>query len=63
MKVIVDEEKCQGHLRCVLLAPELFRSNDMGHSEALHEEVPPDLEGKAEQAVENCPEEAIRIER
>ena len=63
MKVFVEGDKCQGHLRCVLLAPELFRSDDQGHSETLNEAVPPDLEGKAEQAVENCPEEAIRVER
>lgn len=63
MKVFVDAEKCQGHLRCALLVPEVFEPDDMGHAVPRDELVPPGLEDRIEQAVDNCPEQAIRIER
>lgn len=63
MKVHVDPEKCQGHNRCVVLAAELFDVDDYGYAHELNEgKVPPDLEEKAQLAVDNCPELAISIE-
>ncbi len=63
MKVRVDAEKCQGHNRCIALAGDLFEVDELGYA---HEEndgvVPPELEEKAQKAVENCPEVAITIE-
>ncbi len=63
MKVRVDSEKCQGHNRCIALAGDLFDVDELGYA---HEEndgvVPPELEEKAQKAVENCPEVAITIE-
>ncbi len=63
MRVHVDAEKCQGHNRCYVLAPELFDVDDLGFASVLNDgEVPPQLEEKARMAVANCPEFAISIE-
>jgi ferredoxin len=63
VKVRVDEERCQGHSRCMALAPELFEVDDYGMSHVLIEgDVPADLEDKAKLAAVNCPERAIIIE-
>ncbi len=63
MRVIVDEEKCQGHNRCFAIAPELFDVDDFGTAIALNDGVvPPELEDKARLAAANCPEYAITIE-
>lgn len=63
MRVIVDEEKCQGHNRCFAIAPELFDVDDYGTAIALNDGiVPAELEEKARLAAANCPEYAITIE-
>lgn len=63
MKVRVDTEKCQGHNRCFVVAPELFELDDYGYAHELNDgEVPPGLEEKARLAVQNCPERAIFTE-
>ena len=62
MKVHVDQEKCQGHSRCYILAPELFDVDDLGNGfERGDGTVPDGLEDKAQLAVDNCPEFAITI--
>ena len=63
MRVIVDEEKCQGHNRCFAIAPELFDVDDYGTAIAINDGVvPAELEDKARLAAANCPEYAITIE-
>lgn len=63
MRVVVDQEKCQGHNRCVVVAEELFEIDDLGYASAKGDgSVPPELEEKARMAVANCPEFAITIE-
>ena len=63
MRIILDRDCCQGHNRCRLIAPELFDSDEIGHSVLLVEgEVPTALHDKARLAAANCPEFAIRIE-
>ena len=62
MKVHVNQEKCQGHNRCYMLAPELFDVDDMGTAFEIGDgEVPAELEDKARLAFDNCPEYAIEI--
>jgi len=62
MKVIIDAVKCQGHARCLALAPELFDADDLGYGFVIGDgEVLGELEGIARQAVNNCPEQAIEI--
>jgi ferredoxin len=62
LRVHVDSEKCQGHNRCYVHAPELFDIDDMGiSSERRDGVVPPELVDKAVRAVGNCPEGAITM--
>jgi ferredoxin len=62
VKIRVDPEKCQGHARCIGIAPELFEADDYGLSSVKGDgDVPPELEGAARLAIANCPEYAIQI--
>ncbi|MEM9034088.1 MAG: ferredoxin [Actinomycetota bacterium] len=62
MRIRVDPDKCQGHNRCFALAPELFDVDDYGLATALDDGVVPEgLEGKAQLAIDNCPEFAIEV--
>ena len=62
MKICVDEDKCQGHNRCMTVAPELFDVDDYGYASAANSGiVPPGEEEKARLAIANCPEFAIEI--
>ncbi len=61
VKIVLDAQRCTGHGRCYSLAPELFDSDDEGHSVVLTPEVPEGLEGQARLAAENCPETCISL--
>ena len=62
MKVHVDPERCQGHTRCAMIAPEVFELDDIdGHSSPVGENVPAGQEAKVREAVRSCPEQAISI--
>jgi ferredoxin len=55
-------ERCQGHARCVAIAPELFKLDELGNAhERLHGLVPKGLEDKAWLAKANSPELALEI--
>jgi ferredoxin len=62
VKIVVDADRCTGHGRCYSLAPELFDSDDDGHSVVIAAEVPAGLEAQARLAAENCPETCISLE-
>ena len=56
LRVRIDGERCQGHNRCYLIAPELFEVDDYGNARAKGDgTVPAALEEKARLAVKNCP--------
>jgi ferredoxin len=62
MRVAIATERCQGHNRCCLVAPELFEADDEGNAQVRGDGVvPPALEAKARLAVANCPEHAVRL--
>ena len=61
MKVQVDPECCQGHLRCVFAVPEVFDEDEQGHSVVKEPDVPAELEERVRRAAENCPERAIDV--
>ena len=64
LRVSIAAERCQGHNRCCLVAPELFDSDDEGHAHARGDgAVPAGLEQKARLAMANCPEHAVRVTR
>lgn len=60
MKLNYERQKCQGHNRCYMLAPEIFDVDDEGYAILLIDgPIPTDLEDKAMLCVDNCPEYAI----
>jgi ferredoxin len=61
MKVWVDPDKCQGHARCVQVAPDIFQQDEQGTSFTSDDDVPVEAETRVRQAERNCPERAIVI--
>jgi ferredoxin len=62
MRVHVDQEKCQGHNRCVALAPDLFEVDEYGTAWVRDDgRVAPGQEAAAQLAVDNCPEYAVTV--
>ncbi|KKW66388.1 ferredoxin [Mycolicibacterium elephantis] len=63
MKVFVDQERCQGHTLCAMIAPDSFQLSDIdGTSSPVNEVVPPDQQDAVREAAQSCPEQAITIE-
>jgi ferredoxin len=64
MKIHVDPALCQGHNRCVALAYALFDIDDEGFASAAGDGiVSPEQVDLAELAIDNCPEQAITLDR
>ncbi|OMC31243.1 ferredoxin [Mycobacterium sp. GA-1841] len=60
MRVVVDDELCRGHGVCAGLCPDVFTLTDGGYAEALVTDIPSQLEDAVIEAVDGCPEHAIR---
>lgn len=60
-RVSIDGEKCQGHGRCALIAPEVFDVDDLGVGVVLVDSVSGDDRDDAEEAALSCPESAIAL--
>lgn len=60
MKVWVDDGSCRGHGMCLTLCPEVFSLTDDGYAEAITGDVPAEFEAAAREAIECCPEQAIK---
>ena len=58
--VSVDPECCQGHNRCVLIAPEVFTTDEYGYASVKADATGVSLE-KVKLAAQNCPERAITV--
>ena len=64
LRVRVNRGRCQGHARCVALAPGLFELDAFGEAHEIADGwVSSGFEDKAWLAKANCPEFAIDIER
>ncbi|MEZ5853627.1 MAG: ferredoxin [Hyphomicrobiaceae bacterium] len=62
-RLVVDGDKCQGHNRCKLIAPELIDIDDFGFAHAVGDgRVPEAHADAARKAVRNCPEFALKLE-
>ena len=60
MKANVKQDKCIGCGNCVALTEsQVFDFNDAGLAECILEEIPSDLEEITNEAIEQCPTEAI----
>lgn len=60
MKANVKQDKCIGCGNCVALTEsQVFDFNDEGLAECILEEIPSDLEEITNEAIKQCPTEAI----
>ena len=62
MRLRVNPIACEGHALCAELLPELIRLDDWGYPILEFDEVPPDLVGLAERAVDACPTLALLLD-
>lgn len=63
LKLEIDYGRCQGHARCVMLAPELLETDEYGNGKVRNDGlIKPELIEKARHVQRNCPEFAIRID-
>lgn len=63
MKAIVDADACTGCGLCVATCPEVFDMNDADEiAVVIADPVPAEAEDTCQEAVEDCPVEAITIE-
>jgi ferredoxin len=64
MRVSVNNEICEAHGQCNTVDADLFTLDDEGYSNiGTGKEVPPGREAAAEQGVDVCPVQALRIEK
>ncbi len=63
MKVIVNADMCEGHGKCEMAAPEVFKLGPDDVSIVLVDDVPKDLEDKVDRAIRLCPRQAISWEK
>ncbi|MDO8432141.1 MAG: ferredoxin [Candidatus Binatus sp.] len=61
MKVIVDQQLCEGNMRCQEAAPEVFEVRDDDKSYLLIENPPESMREKIKLAVRLCPRQAITV--
>jgi ferredoxin len=58
VRVILDSEKCQGHGRCYVLAPQVFAPDEEGYGTVLQSELSGALLDEARRGAQGCPEAA-----
>jgi ferredoxin len=61
-KVVVDFDRCESNAVCMGVAPEVFEVRDDNFLYVLQENPSDDLRPKVEEAVRQCPKQAISIE-
>jgi len=59
--VEVDRVACEGHALCLVYAPEVFDVDDDERAVVLLDPVPAALRASTDDAVANCPVQAIRV--
>lgn len=60
MKVYVDNDLCISCGLCISMCDEVFSWGDDDKATAIDGDVPSDLEGEVQEAIESCPTEAIK---
>jgi ferredoxin len=61
MRVQIDESRCQGHGRCVLIAPNYFDVDESGLGKVLRAQVAESDAADLREAQHSCPENAIAL--
>lgn len=63
MRVFVDRDKCCGYANCVMVAPEVFALLEGENlAVAVQEHPGEELRPMVEEAVRDCPTEAVMLE-
>lgn len=60
-KIEVDFELCEANGVCMGIIPEVFNLDDQDHLHVLQDEVTPENEAQVQEAVRQCPRQAISI--
>ena len=61
-RVVVDFDKCESNALCMAAAPEVFEVRDDDFLYILDEHPPESMRPKIEEAVRQCPKQAISID-
>ena len=61
MQIIIDKKRCNGHARCLAVAPNVYVLNSDGYNDMPDTPVPPGKEAEAKLGARACPERAIKI--
>ena len=61
MRVIIDQQLCEGNMRCQEAAPEVFEVRDDDKSHLLIEKPPEAMRERLKLAARLCPRQAITI--
>jgi ferredoxin len=61
-KVVVDFDLCESNAICMGIVPEVFEVRDDNFLYVLQDNPPDELREKCDQAVRQCPKQAISIE-
>jgi ferredoxin len=61
MRVTVDRELCEANGVCAGLVPEVFHLDDDDELHITEGEVPPELAGGVQHAVQSCPKTALKL--
>jgi ferredoxin len=62
MRINVDTDRCTGHGVCESIADDIFEVGDEGLVHLLVEDFPSARQGDVEEAVAECPAQALSIE-
>ncbi|GAA5065282.1 ferredoxin [Nocardia callitridis] len=61
MKISVDFDLCESNGLCVAASPQVFELDDRDFLNVLREEVTPDIAAGVDDAVRQCPRQAISL--
>lgn len=61
MQIVADRDRCEGHGLCADTAPEVYDLDEDAIVVVRHQQVPPELERKAEAGARVCPVAALRV--
>jgi ferredoxin len=62
MRALVNKAACCGYALCVEICPEVYKLGDDAMVEILLDPVPPELAGRVQRAVDECPQSALTVE-
>lgn len=62
MRVVVNLRQCEANALCMGIAPEVFELDDKDELHVLQEHPDESLRARVEEAVRQCPKQAISIQ-